>query len=430
MNRYFSRSHDIQVLVYNLLAIVGIVTGIAVAALAMVLKENVAIVIIDLSIAVLSYALLRVAEKRKNYHLCSWIFVAADFFVFFPLLYFSCGGHLSGAAYCFTVAFVFTAMLLDKYERVVALVVEFVLYVCCLLAAYYRPEMVFALPTEFDYLFSTIFNLTTTAAILLTAILVRTRIFNKRQEQIEELNRELATRNETLAEYDTMKSDFLATVAHEINTPLAVISAGSSDTLDLLKETPLNTDEIIDNQILISQRARMIGGILLDLMDTVAIERGRLSLSRQPMSLIELLKNVCAAQHKKIDLNNNRVACDLQAGLPQIWLDPVRIEQVMINLLSNAFRHTREGTVSIKLSGADKKQIVCVTDDGEGMDEEMKRVILKYYVSTKADYWRHGIGLYICRQIIAAHGGEIWIESEKGSGTAISFALPEENKSE
>jgi signal transduction histidine kinase len=225
-------------------------------------------------------------------------------------------------------------------------------------------------------------------------------------------------------QYDQMKSDFLATVAHEINTPLAVIAASGGDTVDLLNESPLNIDEIKENQLVIEKKVKLIDNIILDLMDAVAIETGKLTLNRQLVNLSEFLKNTCNAHHKQLDLNNNRIAYAFQTALPQIWLDPLRIEQVIVNLLSNAFRHTTNGIITVKLKQADGGgQIVSVTDNGEGMDMEMARAVLKQYVSTKKDYWRHGIGLYICRRIVSAHGGDIWIESEKERGTTVYFTL-------
>ena len=70
-------------------------------------------------------------------------------------------------------------------------------------------------------------------------------------------------------------------------------------------------------------------------------------------------------------------------------------------------------------------QFISVEDTGDGMDQEVKENAFKGYVSTSRDYWRHGIGLYICHQIVEAHGGEIWIESEPDIGTTISFILPD-----
>jgi signal transduction histidine kinase len=268
-------------------------------------------------------------------------------------------------------------------------------------------------------------NFTIICAVTLIGLLIRARIYKSRQQHSEELTRELLARNETLAQYDQMKSKFLAAVAHEINTPLAVIAASSKDTLDLLSDAAPNMDEISGNQGIIARRVKMIDSILLDLMDTAAIENGRLSLSRQLISLHELLENVCGSQFTRLDAANNTMAYDIKPGLKRIWADPQRVEQVMINLLTNACKHTSNGNITIRLFDDGTKQIICVTDNGEGMDEELAKTVLKQYVSTKADYWRHGIGLNLCRHIVVAHGGEIWIDSEKGRGTSVSFSLPE-----
>jgi len=431
LKKYFDPDLDLRVQIFNLMAYIGIAAGIGTAAIAAVMKDSAVIVLIDLAVALLSIILLRVADKKKCYHLCSWVLVATVFFVFFPALFFACGGNSSGAAYSFIIAFVFTAVLLEGYERTAALVFEFILYTSCLLIVFYRPEIVAALPSEFDNLLFTALNLTTTCAILMAVLLFRTRMFNNRQGQIEELNRELTARNETLAQYDMMKSDFLATVAHEINTPLAVIAASSNDTIDLLKESPLNIDEIVNNQMVIERRIKLIDSILLDLMDIAAIESGRLSLNRQPIYMADLLKsicgeNICDARLGRMDVNNNTITLDIQPDLQRIWADPQRIEQVMTNLLSNACRHTKDGVITVKLAQAESNQVVSVIDNGEGMDKETAQVVLRQYVSTKADYWRHGIGLSICRRIIVAHGGEIWVDSKKGRGTIASFSLRED----
>jgi signal transduction histidine kinase len=426
LDTYFNTTLGLRVQIYNLLAFIGIAAGFGVATIAIIMKISRVIVLIDFSVAGLSFLLLQIAEKKGHYHLCSWIFVIVVFFIFFPILFFVCGGYKSGAANSFLIAFVFTAILLEGYERVFALMLELILYLSCLLVVFYRPETAYAAQNESETLFFVILNFTTTGAILLTVLLMRTQIYQKRHEQIGELNRELTARNKTLARYDTMKSDFLATVAHEINTPLAVIAASSNDTIDLLKENPLNIGGIIENQEVIERRVKLIDSILLDLIDIVAIENGRLSLNRQPIFLFELLKNSCDVQFKRLDMNNNSIAYDIQPGLQRVWADPLRIEQVIMNLLSNACKHTKNGIIKVKLVQAQGNQVVSVADNGDGMDAEMARVALRQYVSTKTDFWRHGIGLSICRRIIVAHGGEIWIESEKGRGTSISFLLREQ----
>ena len=425
IEKYFNWHHDIQVQVFNLMTLSGILTGIVVTALAIIIKEDIRVIGINILNSALAFALLCIANRKKCYHLCSWLLIISIFIVAFPLLFFYCGGYKGGAGFFFLIAITSTAVLLDRYERAAAILLELSLYLACLLLAYYRPMLVSDLSTEFSYILVMALNFMVTCVFILVVTTMRSRIIEYRQAQIQELNRELLIEKETLARYDKMKSDFLATVAHEINTPLAVIAASSSDTLDLLEESPLNIFEIKENQTVIERRVKLIDGILLDLMDTVAIESGRLTLSRDAVHLSELVKNICDIHHKKLDVNNNRILYELQSNLPQVLADPMRIEQVMINLLSNALRYTKGGTITIKLTREAGYQTVSVGDDGEGMDAEMVRIALRQYVSTKTEYWRHGIGLHICQRIISAHGGNIRISSEKGRGTTISFSLKE-----
>jgi signal transduction histidine kinase len=256
-------------------------------------------------------------------------------------------------------------------------------------------------------------------------------MYRVRQLQIDEQSRELAARNETLTQNDRIKSDFLAAVSHEISKPLAVISASSADTIALLEElpaAPASMDEILENHERIEKRVRALDRVISDLMDTVAIETGRLSLSRQSLKLADFMKTVCDAAFKQLDKNGNRLTYDFQPDLPWLWADPERLEQVMTNLISNAVRHTRSGELTVRLTRAGSIQTVSVTDNGEGMDAAAAAVVMKQYApSVKGDYWRHGIGLFVCRQIITSHGGEIRIDSEPGRGTTISFTLEEES---
>ena len=425
-NRFFNQELPLKAQVFHLLAIAGIVAGFVCTAASLILSDLLLNPVLSFASAVLAFVLLWFAEKYNRYHFCSWSAIITVFGFIFPLLYFTCGGYKTGAPIGFFIAFTFTAMLLEHYERIVALAGEYALYVALILLDFTRPELAVAAPPKQGQMILYIACFTFVFLLSLLVLSIRTKLYKIKQGQIEEYNRELAQRNESLAQYDHMKSDFLATVAHEINTPLAVIAASSNDTLDLLKEAPLNLEEIIENQIIIDRRVKLIDHILLDLMDTVAIETGRLSLNRQPVYLPDLLKNIGDAQFKKLDTHHNQLSYDFQPGTPQIWVDPQRLEQVLANLLSNACLHTKNGRITIKLVRAAPSQIVSVCDDGEGMDPEMARVVFRQYVSTKADYWRHGIGLAICRRIILAHNGEIWVESEQERGTTISFSLKED----
>ena len=415
-----------QVQNFNMLLLISIATGIYGAVIGVIINDSMYPVIICLLMFITASVLLIAAERRKNYRLCTWLYIILIFFAVLPALFFTSGGYRSGAFLVFGIPIVFSSILLHKFQKSAVIALELLLYVACILVAYFRPETVHVLPSEFDYVFLSIVFFLSTSVFLLAALMTSSRMLTLRQEWIEELNRELTARSETLQQYDSMKSDFLATVAHEINTPLAVIAASSNDTLELLGEKPLNTEEVRENQNIINKRVKLIDTILLDLMDTAAIETGRLTLQRMPARLEELIRDTCNTHYEKLSETGKRVEFDLQEDLPLIWIDPPRIEQVMLNLMSNAFRYSKSGTVTVRLEQANGGQTVSVIDDGEGMDSETVRDALRQYATTRTEHWRHGIGLYICRQIITAHNGSIWIDSKKGSGTTVSFSLNED----
>ncbi|MDR2515275.1 MAG: sensor histidine kinase [Christensenellaceae bacterium] len=432
LGEYFNPALDLRIQSFNLLGFAGMAAGFFIGLSSLALGASGGSVIGNFAAFGIAFLLLRLSGRAIGYGVSCWIVIIGVFMLLFPSLFFMAGGYRSGMPCFFTLALIFTAIMLERgAEKVAVLAAEFLLYAACLLAAYLYPGLVTPFESEFAFVCDVVIGVTVSSALLLAVVLLHIRMHRLRQEEIKELNRELEARNGALERYDRMKSDFLAAVAHEIRTPLDFIVAGSQDTMDLLEAQPIKLNEILDNQEKIKLRAVRIDGIVMDLMDSVAIETGRLPLSRQRLSLQGLLKNACDAAFQKADLNHNRLSYDFQPGLPPIWADPARIEQVMANLISNAVRHTKEGTITVKLARAGKGQTVSVTDDGDGMGIELARAALKQYLpSSSREHWRHGVGLYLCRQIILAHDGEIWLSSQKGQGTTVTFSLMEEPEHE
>jgi len=427
-NTFFSRDLDIKEQLLHLLAISGIAAGIAEALITIISGRGMLILTVILIYTSVVVIFLQVARKKKCYLLCSRTAVVVVFMIAFPVLFFNVGGYKGGMPNYFVLALVFTACLLEKPERNPALIIEGIIYTACFLIAHHYPEAITQIAKETD-IYIEIHTSTAITGIILTVVAIfAIRIYSEKHTQAENLNKQLIERNEALARYDRMKSEFLSMVAHEISTPMTTIMASGRDTLDLLKEPPLDVEEIAENQRRIEKKVLLIDGIITDLMDVTAIENGRLSLKQHPLHLPELLRLSSDAHFKHQDLNNNKISFVFQPGLPKVHADPVRIEQVLLNLLSNADRHTRDDTIEVKLESAGGgMQVVSVTDHGEGMDEDTKSTAFDQNVSSKEMYWRHGIGLHVCRLIVTAHGGEIWIDSEKGCGTSVSFSLREEN---
>ena len=426
VSKYFNQSLGIRIESFNLMVIVGIIAMAAIAAINIVKHSNIMAIVIDVVAVIFLLVLLHYVETKKCYRAGSLFIVAAIFCVAFPALFFYRAGNRGGMVSFFILAVIFTSILLDSRDKIIALAVEITIYISCFMVNYIYPDIAYAYPSEVDYLIDELMGFSISVVIILFIIMTRDRMIEAARKRVNELNRELQLQNETLAQYDSMKSDFLATVAHEIKTPLAVISASCADTIDIIGDSPVYIENAIENQLIIDRKVKLIDNILVDLMDTVAIERGRLLLSRRRINLAELTMQICDIQFKKLDTNNNTLQYNIPPNLPDVYADPTRIQQVLINLLSNSCQYTKNGIITVNIEQTENCQVVSVSDTGEGMDEEMTRIVLKQFVSTKEDYWRHGIGLYICRRIISAHGGDLRIDSEKGRGTKISFTLNEE----
>jgi signal transduction histidine kinase len=309
-------------------------------------------------------------------------------------------------------AILFTAIMLEnKWERAAALALEFALYAACFLTAYFAPGTVKHFATERDYMFDALTGVFVVGLILIFVVLLYIRIYNSRQQQLESL--------------DELKTEFLQNISHELKTPLTVIINYALDTLRELEREPLNVPEMEFDQNRIRAEGERLKRMVSQLLDVTAIESGKLKIHREPVSLAALLSRAADAHWSALNENETRLALEIPGNLPEIAADTDAIEQVLLNLLSNAARHTKGGVITISLTAENGCQKVCVADNGEGMNPEAREQAFLRYVERKSGVTgRSGMGLYICKKLIDAHGGEIGIESAAGKGTAVWFKLP------
>ena len=231
------------------------------------------------------------------------------------------------------------------------------------------------------------------------------------------------------ARMNAMKTEFLQTVTHELKTPLTVMSGCAQDTLAILPEGIPDREDILYNQRHIIEESDRLDRIVTGLLDTAAIEGGRMGMEMAPLSLCSLLRHMADAQFPKLPDHGNRLELLVPDDLPKITADKERMEQVLLNLLSNANRHTKDGVITLELKSAPDHQQVTVRDTGEGMNADVLGQVFQSYVNRQGR-GRSGMGLYICRKILDAHGGGIEIESRPGCGTAVTFRLPAGNGEE
>ena len=211
----------------------------------------------------------------------------------------------------------------------------------------------------------------------------------------------------------------LADVTHELRTPLTVISGGLEAMLDGVH--PMDEDHISP----ILAEAAVMDRLLDDLRTISLAEAGALPLHREPVDLVELAADVLSSQRTVADAR--RVTLVL-AGDHEVEadVDPVRVREILVNLAANAIRHTQADgrvTIEVRVSGADA--VLAVVDTGEGIaPEELDRVFDRFH--RRSDSGGSGLGLTIVRDLAAAHGGSVEVESEgvPGRGSTFRVRLP------
>ncbi|WP_246143422.1 sensor histidine kinase [Actinacidiphila oryziradicis] len=219
-------------------------------------------------------------------------------------------------------------------------------------------------------------------------------------------------------------AELIATVAHELRSPLTSVK-GFTATL-LAKWERFTEDQKKLMLETVDADANRVTRLIAELLDISRIDSGRLEVRRQPVDIAAAVKKHVDA-HVAAGQPADRFALRVADALPALWADPDKIDQVLGNLLENAVRHGG-GTVTIEVSSAPSKDgtegtAVTVSDEGPGIPEEsVGRVFTRFWRGSKRG--GTGLGLYIVKGIVEAHGGSIAVGRAPGSGAQFRFILP------
>jgi PAS domain S-box-containing protein len=226
-------------------------------------------------------------------------------------------------------------------------------------------------------------------------------------------------------EADEIKSTFVSVVSHELKTPVALIQ-GYAETL-LRKDARWDPKTRQESLEVILEEADRLHHLIDNLLDASRLEAGKLPLETEPMALDALAERV--AERFRTQTDRHEIQVDLPSDYPFVEGDPTRLEQVLNNLLSNAIKYSPEGgPIEITGCSTGDEIIVTVTDQGVGIPFEEQPHIFESFFRGSREYQQQtsgaGLGLYLAKAIVEAHGGRIWVESNPGEGAAFSFALP------
>ncbi len=261
----------------------------------------------------------------------------------------------------------------------------------------------------------------TEIAIVMFAILEALAVFYTTMKSVQtarNAEREALAHAKNLENLNKMKTEFLQDISHEMRTPLTVISTGLDFAYRQLNKAdlPVNDTKETINTIRdeTSRLGRMVGG-MVDMAALLVIEE------RKKVNFSDVLTMCLNTYSILMQKNETSVYVDIQQNLPPVYIDEDSYVRAVNNFLTNAVRHTKGGKIYVNALAKGPYISVNITDTGEGISAEMLPNVTKRGVSGSGGT---GLGLYICKTVISAHGGELVIESEAGKGTSITFTIP------
>lgn len=225
------------------------------------------------------------------------------------------------------------------------------------------------------------------------------------------------------AETERIRSAVLSSVSHDLRAPLAVVASAASTLIEHGDRLPARGRTEMAR--IINDEARRLNELLKSLLDVTRLQSGSLRVNRDWESLEEVVGSVL---HRLDDRGGaNRVLTHVPSDLPLLQIDAILIEQVLLNLVDNAFKHSASDQpveIEIAVRGTESA-LVSVIDHGAGIHEsELTRIFEKFYRTDGSIGGGLGLGLTIARGIVEAHGGRIWASSTAGGGLTIQFTLP------
>lgn len=257
----------------------------------------------------------------------------------------------------------------------------------------------------------------------------RTGQLQEANQRLQDQQAELQRINNELERAHRLKSEILTMMSHEFRTPLTAII---SFTELLLKQSvghlnPEQYDYLVD----VLESSHRLMQMINDLLDLSRLEAGRIQLFQEAVDPLELIDEVQRTVRPLVTQRRIRLVTDLPPGLPLVYADPLRVRQVLLNLLSNALKFTPEGgdvTISARWRREDGLLEVAVRDTGIGIAPDDQAGIFEAFRRAANSERPHlhgtGLGLALARNLLELHGGQIWVESAPGRGSTFFFTLP------
>ena len=408
----------------NILALLGSLAFFVSGTVTLVEGQGMAAVLILYSCAAVLLLTYFLAAITKRYEDCAFFILMLLAIAIFPYTYFVSGGLDSGMIAWLVLGTVTAAFVLDGWRLIISLVLGIGADLFCFLYSYMHPEAVTGVLDRHGRYFDTVFSYLCVVFCLLLFLEIHKMLFRKEHDknvkQQEELEAALSTQNR-----------FLANISHEIRTPINTIIGLNEMTL---RERTL-TDDLVENSVNIQKASKNLLAIINDILDLSRMESGHMEIiptRYETQTLLSDLVNTNWQRAKEKDLD---FRVNIDENIPAVLLgDDVRVKQIINNLLTNAVKYTRKGSVTLSAGGRPDGRgnfvlKISVEDTGIGIRKDDLGKLFDSFsrVDEKENKGIEGtgLGLPIVSQLVGLMKGEVNVDSVYGKGSVFTVSIPQ-----
>ncbi|RLF33318.1 MAG: hypothetical protein DRM98_02470 [Thermoplasmata archaeon] len=227
-----------------------------------------------------------------------------------------------------------------------------------------------------------------------------------------------------LKKSERLKTEFMNIAAHELKSPVTPIKGY----LDLIISDKNATEKIKEWARVSLRNSERLLKLVNDILDVSRLDTDTMRFDMEKLNTVELLDEIAEDMKPAVENKNLKFIVDIPRDLPNVMGDKYRLSQVLKNILVNAIKFTDEGSISIKAEKKDNYILISVKDTGIGISkDDLKKIFTKFYQAYTGDDRKNegtGLGLFICKEIVKKHDGEIWVESKLGKGSTFYIKLP------
>ena len=436
--KYFSPDLPIDLVLFNIITIVGLIGGIITIPFNIINGMSgilTAVIFVSVIIDVVCIYMANYMNRLKNSTIAVCFVVGI---ALFPVMFFVTGGINSGMVCWFSMGLIFIFMLLDGMDFLFMLLTDVAIIIGCYVISYYHPEYVVSLQTKRSVFFDVVQSMMISAFAIGSIIKFQRSIYEKLYRQAAINNDDLlektlqAKKAEKQAQTATeAKSNFLANMSHEIRTPINTIM-GMDEMI--LRET---SEKVVEEYALdIKTASQNLLSLINDILDITKIESGKMGIVKGEYDFMSLMHDVLnnvvlRAKEKNLELKlniANNIPCNMLG-------DDIRIKQVLTNIITNAVKYTQEGYIEItttcqKSFGEYVDLTFSVKDTGIGIKpEDIKRMFESFErleVNRNRNIEGAGLGMTITQNLLKMMGSTLNVDSTYGEGSTFSFTISQE----